>query len=324
MACNVKDFGAIGDGITNDTTPVRNALLACKCVYFPEGTYSVDLSGGSFSLTDSQQVYGDGFSTVIKSRNTSSNPVFLLPSSGARNIIRDMILEGHSSSVYAGVGIQIGDNNFSGIHRLYNITCRYFDKGIRLSGALFTNIYDCLFDANNYGEVYETLGQIYSTTVSHYSCSFNNNKRNGIAGLTVPVRNICLAYYSCLIENNCQIVASTEPQIKLGHAAQITFNGCYFEDSKSTKSDTILTNGMSQFTISNCYFNGANRHLYGSAASNAGVINSNRFLTTVGANSVNLAASNDQIHAFGNESDKSIIINGTTCSVITKRIAQVP
>jgi hypothetical protein len=184
-------------------------------------------------------------------------------------------------------------------------------------------MYDCQFDYNNYGEVYEALGSVYSTTIAHYSCSFNNNEKNGIVGLMVPIRNLCLAYYSCLIENNCLAVATTEAQVKLGIAGQVTFNGCYFEDVKITKSDTIFTNGLSQFTISNCYFNRAKRHIYGTSLANAGLISANRFLDTEGAYAVELSATNDQVHAMANETDRPIIINGTTCSVIVTRIPQV-
>ena len=35
---NVKDFGAVGDGVTLDTIAVQNALDAGGIVYFPAGT----------------------------------------------------------------------------------------------------------------------------------------------------------------------------------------------------------------------------------------------------------------------------------------------
>jgi polygalacturonase len=38
-AVNVKDFGAVGDGATDDTSAITAALQAGKdLVYFPEGT----------------------------------------------------------------------------------------------------------------------------------------------------------------------------------------------------------------------------------------------------------------------------------------------
>jgi hypothetical protein len=36
---SVKDFGAVGDGVTNDTTAFQNALNAHDTIYVPDGTY---------------------------------------------------------------------------------------------------------------------------------------------------------------------------------------------------------------------------------------------------------------------------------------------
>jgi hypothetical protein len=59
---SVKDFGAVGDGVTNDTTAMQNALSSgASVVYIPAGTYLI-----STKLTFSCNIYGDGFNTIIK------------------------------------------------------------------------------------------------------------------------------------------------------------------------------------------------------------------------------------------------------------------
>ena len=53
MAFNVKDYGAVGNGVANDTTAIQNAINAAKAasapgggpyrvpVYFPAGYYYI-------------------------------------------------------------------------------------------------------------------------------------------------------------------------------------------------------------------------------------------------------------------------------------------
>ena len=59
---NVKDYGAVGNGSTNDLTAIQNALNAGGKIFFPNGTYKVngtltliadteiDLGGSTISL----------------------------------------------------------------------------------------------------------------------------------------------------------------------------------------------------------------------------------------------------------------------------------
>lgn len=63
---SVKDFGAVGDGVTNDTTPLTNFLTAAsgKKAFLPAGTYKIT-SLISIALTDCEIVGVPG-STIIQ------------------------------------------------------------------------------------------------------------------------------------------------------------------------------------------------------------------------------------------------------------------
>lgn len=52
---NVKDFGAKGDGITDDTNAIKRAIQSSQNLYFPEGTYIIS---EKIALNKSTYMYG--------------------------------------------------------------------------------------------------------------------------------------------------------------------------------------------------------------------------------------------------------------------------
>ena len=75
---SVKDFGAVGDGVADDTTAIQAALNAAFTaggggVYVPTGTYKITLP---LIVRSNTSLYGDGASSVIY------NTTFVLPPEG--------------------------------------------------------------------------------------------------------------------------------------------------------------------------------------------------------------------------------------------------
>jgi len=93
---SVKNFGAIGDGITNDTVAVQNAINSFSAVYFPSGTYLLN----TVTLKSNSFLFGDGSATIIK-QNTitgSSYGTFFADSASSSAtvdniVIRDMRIQ---------------------------------------------------------------------------------------------------------------------------------------------------------------------------------------------------------------------------------------
>lgn len=65
---SVKDFGAVGDGLTDDTLALQQALTAHSSVFLPTGTYLIT---APLYLDERQALYGVGQSSVIKAQNNS-------------------------------------------------------------------------------------------------------------------------------------------------------------------------------------------------------------------------------------------------------------
>lgn len=67
---SIKDFGAVGDGLTDETAAIQNALAAHDAVFIPAGEY---LISGTITLTQRQSLIGNGQYSVIKANADDFN-----------------------------------------------------------------------------------------------------------------------------------------------------------------------------------------------------------------------------------------------------------
>jgi hypothetical protein len=75
---NVKDYGAVGDGVTDDTTAIQTALDSGEArVFIPEGTYNI---ATTLDIPSNVQLIGSGYNTVLKSTSASAVRIIELTS----------------------------------------------------------------------------------------------------------------------------------------------------------------------------------------------------------------------------------------------------
>jgi hypothetical protein len=85
---NVKDFGAVGDGVADDTAAIQAAINAGygKAVYIPAGTYfvtsTINISGSNITI------YGDGYNSIINRTGNYGNTFYF--HSGVTQILTDI------------------------------------------------------------------------------------------------------------------------------------------------------------------------------------------------------------------------------------------
>jgi hypothetical protein len=74
---NVRDYGATGDGATDDTVAIRAAAQAAagKSLYFPSGTYLVTFTPGQriIPIFSNTEYFGDGPASIIKIKDGSNS-----------------------------------------------------------------------------------------------------------------------------------------------------------------------------------------------------------------------------------------------------------
>lgn len=109
---NIKDFGAVGDGVTNDTAAINSAIATLtdyKTLFFPSGKYKVTAGGISpFANLHHICVAGEGRSSVIYNDETGGpNGFFVFQTSCDFVTIRDFDIVGSATSRYYGVGIRL-------------------------------------------------------------------------------------------------------------------------------------------------------------------------------------------------------------------------
>ena len=133
---DVRFYGAKGDGVTDDTTAIQNAINASKIVYFPAGTYIVS----NLTANGTQKIFGDGKASVISFKTGSTGCMFTSTSTDATQYT-NLDLDGGNNSDQSATGTNgdrtgicmnatLPNNSFSDI-AVHGFT----DRGISLIGV---------------------------------------------------------------------------------------------------------------------------------------------------------------------------------------------
>jgi hypothetical protein len=158
---SVKDFGAVGDGVTNDRTAIQNAFSASNSVIFPEGTYYVgDYSTAEIivdlsSLGEGVEIKTSGDVKLVCNTTASVMPIFFYLKSNSHfrcDPIRFEDLGYDPTITYKGArgfyldcvdGGDWGDVIFEGVYCLSMVTPITIsgNSNSRVRGVLIKQIY---------------------------------------------------------------------------------------------------------------------------------------------------------------------------------------
>jgi hypothetical protein len=208
---SVKDYGAVGDGSTDDTAAFQYAVNASSAVYVPAGTYIVNV----VTLDANTEIYGDGVASIIK-----QSAAFVGGSQGSL----------YANSGAAGTqldGILIRDLRIEGTN-ISSPTFSQFKHLVSLSGVKNAIIQNVQFIGFQGDGLYIGSGIVagderHNTNVSVKNCFFdgvNKENRNGISVIDCNGILIEGNYFTRCTKSTMPGAIDIEPDTNIFHIIQ--------------------------------------------------------------------------------------------------------
>ena len=249
---NVLDFGAVGDGVTNDTVAIQAAIDAAPqggAVYIPNGTYVIN---DAIIVNKAVTIYGDGpgkwidslGGSVVRQTNKTKNAFTLQASTaqwafgqyGLNNVnFRDLAITGPSSSIFCVRGIGCDTTVNGGDYHIRqctftNIEVRFCTTGIELVGICYLNDF--------YGGVISQCGTGFAL---YKGAALDRGGQTRFFGTTFDlIADACIRWNTDTVSGDLSLFGCTLAESAYGlianEEASLMISGCSFEALTKTGS----------------------------------------------------------------------------------------
>lgn len=266
---SVKDFGAVGDGVTDDTAAIQAASNTGKHVAIPKGTYVI--STAINVNVNGTQFCGEGVASTTIYQSTANSKIFNIT---ANNVtVRELSLDYSGTPTSGAVAIYAGGAE----GRFANFKINRSYKALEIVGI---NCHANAFDAYNHVYAGVHFNGTGGSNISGFKLDAisTSNASNGnilmsnfVEGCTISNGDILNGNYSLLTEASVY-GAGTRP-------AYNRFTSVFFDSSAA---GSYIDKAV-DFSFSNCWFS-AGRFGAGSAGCTLGTTDSIAFVGTAFAN----------------------------------------
>lgn len=261
---NVKQFGAKGDGVTDDTNAIQTALNKVpnnSAIYFPYGTYLTTAPLVFKTNSINLRLYSNGKS-IIKANHTGDCLVLTaLNENYGNHLIENLVIQGvnnyyggTSKFTSKGSGINLTRAYYNDIH---NCNILGFKNGVLINSSIHNTITGNCFISNNEIGVLINGNAPNVNQICNARIRLNSKRGISIEGSTpgYPTANII---DNCYIESNIpypNVTGGNAPSDSTGIYISKGFNNIinntYFENLASA---IYITNSGDGNKISNSFF----------------------------------------------------------------------
>ena len=235
---SVLDFGAVGDGVTDDTVAIQAAVTAAagKSLYIPAGTY---LISAVINVSSNTYIYGDPNNTTLKiypQAYTANGPRLVTCANKSNITYLNIVFDGNAGNV--GTLIQPVTQVFNSTNVSYK-NCTFQNcEGIAINASTSTNdisVLNCIF--NRCGGLSDN-----SLGYRKQAIAFTNSSTNRT--INIKIINCSFKYIGldAISLQNCDNVNITSNLISNSYVFVFNVHSGSFYSSNVNITDNIITN----------------------------------------------------------------------------------